>query len=93
VDFWRVEVIERGRLLRLRAEMRLPGQAWLELVVEPDPTGDPDRCRYRQRAGFQPRGLGGHLYWRGIAPFHGVVFGGMIRNIKAAAEGGAAGPT
>lgn len=86
LDFWRVEVIERGHLLRLRAEMRLPGQAWLEMLVEPDHGGKPDRCRYRQRAIFHPRGLGGHLYWRGISPFHGVVFGGMTRNLAAAAE-------
>jgi uncharacterized protein YbjT (DUF2867 family) len=82
LDFWRVEEIEPGRLLRLRAEMRLPGRAWLELRV--DTTGG--RTTYVQRAVFQPRGLGGHLYWWVVAPFHGVVFGGMLRNIVAAAE-------
>jgi hypothetical protein len=41
---------------------------------------------YSQRAIFQPRGLAGHAYWRSISPFHGVVFGGMLRNITAAAE-------
>jgi len=78
LDFWRVEEIEPGRLLRLRAEMRLPGLAWLELRVQPD---GPHRSRYQQRAVFHPRGLAGHLYWWSVAPFHSVVFGGMVRNI------------
>lgn len=82
LDFWRVEEIERGSLLRLRAEMRVPGLAWLELSV----TGDgPDRSRYRQRAMFYPRGLTGHAYWWAVSPFHSAVFGGMARNIAAAA--------
>jgi hypothetical protein len=84
LDFWRVEAIDRGRLLRLRAEMKLPGLAWLELSVRQDDRG---RTVYRQRAIFRPRGLAGHLYWWTVAPFHGVVFGGMTRNIAAAAEG------
>ena len=55
VDWWRAERIDRGRLLRLRAEMRAPGRAWLELSVEPEGTGS----RYRQRAIFFPKGLSG----------------------------------
>ncbi|MFD8383152.1 SDR family oxidoreductase [Streptomyces sp. NPDC059679] len=82
LDFWRVEEIERGRLLRLRAEMRLPGLAWLEMRVDGDGAGG---ARYRQRALFHPRGLLGHLYWWGVSPFHAVVFGGMARNIVRAA--------
>lgn len=82
LDFWRVEELDRGRLLRLRAEMKLPGLAWLELSVEP--LGD-DTCTYRQRALFLPKGLLGQAYWWSIAPFHGVVFAGMARNIAAAA--------
>ncbi|MEV0270302.1 SDR family oxidoreductase [Hamadaea sp. NPDC050747] len=82
LDFWRVEEIEPGRLLRLRAEMLLPGRAWLEMAV--DDTG-PDSV-YRQRAIFLPRGLSGHLYWRAISPFHTVIFGGMARNIASTAE-------
>ena len=78
LDFWRVEELEPGRLLRLRAEMRLPGLAWLELRVQPD---GPHSCRYQQRALFHPRGLAGHLYWWSVAPFHALVFGGMVRNI------------
>ncbi|MFF8427836.1 SDR family oxidoreductase [Streptomyces sp. NPDC016566] len=83
LDFWRVEEIERGRLLRLRAEMRLPGLAWLEMTVDGDGHGP---LQYGQRALFHPRGLLGHLYWWSVSPFHAVVFGGMARNIVRAAE-------
>ena len=85
LDFWRVEEVEPGRLLRLRAEMRLPGLAWLELIDEPDVRGG---SRYRQHAVFHPHGLAGHVYWRGLAPLHSVVFGRMARNIarRAALE-------
>ena len=82
VDWWRVERIDRGRLLRLRAEMRAPGRAWLELSVEPDGTGS----RYRQRAIFFPKGLSGRLYWLAVLPFHSVIFPAMSRNITAAAR-------
>ncbi|WP_329126843.1 SDR family oxidoreductase [Streptomyces sp. NBC_01465] len=82
LDFWRVEEIEPGRLLRLRAEMRLPGLAWLEMGADRDVHG---RTRYWQRAVFHPRGLLGHAYWWSVAPFHSVVFGGMARNITRAA--------
>ncbi|WP_442802537.1 SDR family oxidoreductase [Streptomyces sp. CB01635] len=85
LDFWRVEEIEPLQLLRLRAEMRLPGLAWLEMYVE---TGAEGGTRYRQRALFHPRGLLGHAYWWSVSPFHAVVFGGMARNItRAAAKG------
>jgi uncharacterized protein YbjT (DUF2867 family) len=88
VDFWRVEEVEPGHLLRLRAEMRLPGLAWLEMYAETDGEGG---TRYRQRALFHPRGLLGHAYWWSVSPFHALVFGGMARNItRAAAEPGAA---
>lgn len=108
VDFWRVEAIEHGRLLRLRAEMRVPGLAWLELRVEQPAATDEGTTgtagtagtaatdpatawttpgvTFVQRALFHPRGLAGQLYWWSVAPFHGVVFGGMQRNIAAAAE-------
>lgn len=81
LDFWRVEEIEPGRLLRLRAEMRLPGLAWLEVTVR----AENGRTVYDQRAIFHPHGLMGHLYWLIISPFHGLIFGGMPRNIAAAA--------
>jgi len=80
LDWWRVEERIPGRLLRLRAEMRVPGLAWLELEVRQDPT------RYHQRAVFHPRGLLGHAYWWSVAPFHSFVFGGMVRNIARTAE-------
>lgn len=83
LDFWRVESIERGHSLRLRAEMKLPGRAWLELSVED--RGE-DGAFYRQRAVFFPSGLGGRLYWAAILPFHGVIFSGMVNRIVAAAE-------
>ncbi|MFF4480287.1 SDR family oxidoreductase [Streptomyces sp. NPDC001520] len=88
LDFWRVEEVLPPRLLRLRAEMRLPGLAWLEMTVGRDARG---RTVYRQRALFHPRGLAGHLYWWSVAPFHALVFGGMARNIAARAEKDVAG--
>ncbi|WP_127793066.1 SDR family oxidoreductase [Agromyces sp. LHK192] len=95
VDFWRVEAVERGRSLRLRAEMRLPGRAWLELSVEPGDGSGPRAAAdsasaaaavYRQRAVYFPKGLAGRAYWWAIAPFHGVIFAGMANRITAEAE-------
>ncbi|MFC7545862.1 SDR family oxidoreductase [Plantactinospora sp. GCM10030261] len=83
LDFWRVEEIVPGELLRLRAEMRLPGAAWLELRAVDDGTAG---SRYRQRAVFVPRGLAGHAYWAALTPFHAVIFGGMARNLARRAE-------
>ncbi|WP_421108699.1 SDR family oxidoreductase [Streptomyces sp. NEAU-S77] len=83
LDFWRVEEVLPPRLLRLRAEMRLPGLAWLEMRVDRDAEG---RTVFRQRAVFHPHGLAGHLYWWGVSPFHALVFGGMARKIAAKAE-------
>ena len=87
LDFWRVEELERGRLLRLRAEMRVPGLAWLEFHVEHDSAdGGQGTTTLRQRATFAPHGLAGHAYWWAVAAFHGIVFGGMIKGIAGAAE-------
>lgn len=83
LDFWRVEELDRGRLLRLRAEMRVPGLAWLELRVA---AADGGGSTYSQRAVFVPRGPAGHVYWWLVWPFHGVVFGGMARTITCEAE-------
>jgi uncharacterized protein YbjT (DUF2867 family) len=83
LDFWRVESIERGHTLRLRAEMKLPGRAWLELTVKAAGDGG---SLFRQRAVFFPSGLGGRLYWLAILPFHGIIFSGMVNRIVAAAE-------
>jgi uncharacterized protein YbjT (DUF2867 family) len=85
VDFWRVEARTAPSLLRLRAEMRLPGLAWLEFRLAPHPHRE-GWSTYSQRAVFHPRGLLGHLYWWSVAPFHGVVFGSMARNITRTAE-------
>ncbi|MGC5171378.1 SDR family oxidoreductase [Microbacterium sp. DT81.1] len=81
VDFWRVEAIEPGALLRLRAEMKVPGLAWLEMRCTPDAGG----ARYDQRAVFFPSGLSGRLYWLAVLPFHGFIFAGMANRITAAA--------
>ncbi len=83
LDFWRVEQIDHGRFLRLRAEMKLPGRAWLELTAESRPGGG---SHYRQRAIFFPSGLGGRLYWFSILPFHGVIFNSMASKITQEAE-------
>ncbi|WP_344793575.1 SDR family oxidoreductase [Frondihabitans peucedani] len=82
VDWWRVEKIDRGRFLRLRAEFKAPGRGWLEMWVEERPTGS----HYRQRAVFFPTGLSGRLYWYSILPFHGIIFSGMLNRIAATAE-------
>lgn len=82
VDWWRVERIDHGSFLRLRAEMKVPGLAWLELTATPLPDGT---SHYTQRAIFFPRGLGGRLYWLSILPAHGIIFNGMATRIVAAA--------
>lgn len=80
VDFWRVEAYEPGRLLRLRAEMRVPGRAWLEFEVRPSAGGSV----IRQTASFDPLGLSGLAYWYLLYPLHALVFGGMLRGIARA---------
>ncbi|HET9519395.1 MAG TPA: SDR family oxidoreductase, partial [Actinoplanes sp.] len=87
LDFWRVEEIVPGELLRLRAEMKVPGRAWLEMRAEPAENGT---STYRQRAVFLPRGLAGHAYWAAVLPLHGVIFSGMALNIARGAEQAAA---
>ncbi len=79
LDFWRVVGVEENRRLALRAEMKLPGEAMLEFVIEPL---DATRCTLRQTALFRPRGLFGLLYWYSVAPLHHVVFRGMIQGIR-----------
>jgi uncharacterized protein YbjT (DUF2867 family) len=81
VDSWRVEAIEEDRLLRLAAEMWVPGRAWLQFEVEPDGDGSV----IRQTAVFDPAGILGRAYWYAIAPLHGLVFRGMVRGIARAA--------
>jgi hypothetical protein len=83
LDFWRVEAYEPERLLRLSAEMKLPGRAWLEFVVEPREGG----ATIRQTALFDPIGLFGLVYWYGVYPLHRLVFSGMLHGIARAAIG------
>ena len=87
VDFWRVEALERDHLLRLRAEMKLPGEAWLEFSITTDGGSG---TSLHQRALFIPRGLLGRIYWLSIFPLHGIVFGSMIKNLARAARNGTA---
>lgn len=83
VDFWRVEERQPPRLLRLRAEMLMPGLAWLEFSIEAREGGG---SVLTQTAIFHPRGLSGHAYWWSVAPFHGFVFPGMAAHVVAEAE-------
>ncbi len=77
VDFWRVDALEPGRMLRLRAEMKLPGRAWLQFEV----TGDDKGSVIQQTAIFEPHGVGGLLYWYALYPAHRLIFNGMLRGI------------
>jgi uncharacterized protein YbjT (DUF2867 family) len=86
LDFWRVEAYEPNRLLRLSAEMKLPGRAWLEFEVEPREGG----ATIRQTALFDPVGLFGLAYWYLLYPLHRLVFSGMLESIARAATASAA---
>jgi hypothetical protein len=74
VDFWRVEEIEEPRLLRLQAEMKVPGRAWLQFEAEPEGEG----TRLVQAALFQPKGFFGWAYWYSVYPAHAFIFDQMI---------------
>jgi uncharacterized protein YbjT (DUF2867 family) len=80
VDFWRVEDIRPGRMLRLAAEMKVPGRAWLQFEVEPAGTGS----MLRQTAIFDPVGILGEIYWYALYPIHKLMFAGMLRSIVKA---------
>lgn len=82
VDCWRVESLKPDRRLLLAAEMKVPGRAWLEFVVEPAETG----AVIRQTAIFDPVGLWGLLYWYAVWPLHQLVFAGMLREISRASR-------
>jgi uncharacterized protein YbjT (DUF2867 family) len=83
LDFWRVEAVEPGRLLRLRAEMKVPGQAWLQFKAIPR---DEKTTMLTQTAFFAPKGLFGWLYWYALYPIHGVIFSGLIDQIVKRTE-------
>ncbi len=78
LDFWRVEAYEPDRLLRLRAEMKVPGRAWLQFEVEEAGHGSV----IRQTAIFDPAGLAGLAYWYALYPLHALIFRGMLRKIS-----------
>ena len=81
VDFWRVETFEPDRLLRLKAEMKLPGRAWLQFEV----VGEGSASSIRQTAIFEPIGVLGAAYWYSLYPLHKWLFAGMLRRIGKAA--------
>lgn len=81
VDCWRVEAIEPDQRLRLAAEMKLPGRAWLQFEVQPEGNG----ATIRQTAIFDPVGLAGLAYWYALYPLHELVFAGMLRGVARAA--------
>jgi uncharacterized protein YbjT (DUF2867 family) len=85
VDFWKVENITQGQSLRLRAEMKLPGDAWLEFTaIQVDGTG----TLLTQTSYFAPKGLAGVIYWYALLPIHKPIFNGLIRRIATIAAGG-----
>jgi uncharacterized protein YbjT (DUF2867 family) len=83
LDFWRVEAVDPERLLRLRAEMKVPGRAWLQFEVTSVAVA---RSEIRQTALFEPRGVAGLTYWYALYPIHSLIFAGMLRGIARAAE-------
>jgi hypothetical protein len=78
-----VEAVEPGRLIRLRAEMRVPGRAWLEFKALPQTNG---QTLLTQTAFFEPKGLFGLLYWYVLHPIHSLIFSGMIRKIAESSQ-------
>ncbi|MXY44403.1 MAG: SDR family oxidoreductase [Dehalococcoidia bacterium] len=84
LDFWRVEALEADRMVRLRAEMKLPGSAWLQ--YEARQAAD-NTTQLVQTAAFDPRGLAGLAYWYVLYPFHAWIFGGLVNSIARRAEG------
>jgi len=84
IDFWRVSSVRKHARLTLRAEMKLPGLAWLQFDADPIP--GTDTVRLRQTALFDPRGLRGLLYWVALLPVHAVIFRGMLDRIRRAGE-------
>jgi hypothetical protein len=79
LDFWRVERVQEGRILLLRAEMKLPGKGWLQFEAKPRN----DRSSIlRMTAYFEPRGFWGSIYWYGLYPVHTYIFRGLTREIR-----------
>jgi uncharacterized protein YndB with AHSA1/START domain len=83
IDFWQVERADAPSAVLFRAEMKLPGEAWLQFDLTPQHHG---RTLLRCCAWFQPRGLAGEIYWCGLYPVHAMIFSGMLRAIRKHAE-------
>jgi hypothetical protein len=83
LDFWRVEAVEENRLLRLRAEMIVPGQAWLQFESIPQ---EDSKTLLTETAYYEPRGFWGFVYWYAMWPFHAFLFNGLIRRLASRAR-------
>ncbi len=83
LDFWRVETVEKDRLMRLRAEMKVPGKAWLQFELAPQKEG---KTLLTETAYFAPRGFWGFVYWYAMWPFHAFLFDGLIRRLASRAR-------
>jgi len=86
LDFWRVEAVEQNQLLRLRAEMKAPGKAWLEFQSVPSPDEREGKTIFTATAYFAPRGFWGFIYWYALWPFHKFIFAGLARGIASRAR-------
>ena len=82
LDFWRVETVEKNASMRLRAEMKLPGKAWLQFDSQPQG----EKTLFTVTAYFAPRGLSGFLYWYAMRPFHKFIFDGLTRRLASRAR-------
>ena len=78
IDFWRVENLEDNKRLLLRAEMKLPGKAWLEFLID----REEDKNRLSVNAYYQPKGLTGKIYWYMFLPFHHIIFKDLLKQIE-----------
>ena len=83
LDFWRVEAVEEDKMIRLRAEMKVPGKAWLQFRIEEAENG---KCMLSQTAFFEPKGVFGIIYWYTLYPAHKIIFSGLIKRIGDYAE-------
>jgi uncharacterized protein YbjT (DUF2867 family) len=82
LDFWRVEAVEKNRMMRLRAEMKVPGKAWLQFESTPQD----GKTLLTETAYYEPRGFWGFVYWYAMWPFHAFLFDGLIRRLAARAR-------
>jgi uncharacterized protein YbjT (DUF2867 family) len=83
IDFYRVEALEAGCMLRLRSELKAPGEGWMEWEVKPLPEGG---AQLSQTAFFAPKGAAGFLYWYGLYPLHRMVFKGLVKKLALRAS-------